>query len=97
MTAPNTHTITYLRHRKNRHYLEVDGRKVRVTESVFPRYEIDYDTDNPVSFVYDGIHTLYRDSEREWDERANTYFYPYASPDDVALVNKINAAILQTK
>lgn len=36
MTAPDTHTITYLRYRKNRHYLEVDGHKVRVTETHVP-------------------------------------------------------------
>lgn len=75
----------------------MDGHKVRVTESMFPRYEIDYDTDTPVAFIHDGINILYRESEREWDERANTYFYPYARLDDVALVGKINAAISQPK
>lgn len=75
----------------------MDGHKVRVTESMFPRYEIDYDTNTPVAFIHDGINILYRESERERNERANANFYPYARPDDVVLVDKINAAISQPK
>ena len=93
MPAPDA----YLRNRKNRHYSEANSHTVRVTESMFPLYEIDHDNNTPVPFIHNGIITLYRTSERERNERANANFYPYARPDDVVLVDKINAAISQPK
>ena len=87
--------IVWKSRRENRHYLEVDGHPLRVTFGHYTEYEFDYDTPDRLSFTHNGLHSLYRDSDREWNEKQNNYFYPSATNEEVALINQINAVLNQ--
>lgn len=91
----NNPNIVWKSKRKNSHYLDVDGHPLRVTFGQFTEYEFDYTKTNRLLFTHDGLHSLYRDSDREWNEQQDTYFYPLATDEEVALINKINAVLNQ--
>lgn len=92
-----TVSVKYLRKRGERYYFDVDGVPARVTNGYMTQLELNYNGngDGYVSLIDNGLGTVYRDSDREWDDKADTYFYPFADEREVtiwnAVINELNA------
>ena len=98
MTAARAYgqSIVYKRRRKdacNRaetHYLLVDDREVRVRLGALIYVEFDYNSKEPgPAFTTDYAGAIYRYSDREWCYKRGTYFYPFATYEEVELFNAI--------
>lgn len=90
MTAP-TPTVEWHRRRtingKETHYLTIDGQPAKLTLEPIPMLRLNYKAPTgkrgPVlAHGYDGY--FYNHSERQWDEKAGTHFYPYADKEHAA-------------
>ena len=91
-------TIEYKRRRRSRdeenHYLLVDGRDVKVTLTKYGIIYVQFDYKAKADeigpeFCTDAVGTIYRYSDREWVEKAGTFFYPYATEEESERFNAI--------
>lgn len=93
MTTATATSILIAHKRGKYQYLTIDGTPARITNS-WPYITLEVDYKNPKSEHYKSIllapdRYIYRDDLREWDETADTYFYPYAEEDDADLFNTV--------
>lgn len=95
-----TNTTQWLRKRKvngtNVHYLTHDARKVKVTFDWIVTLTIGYDKPSTMlELVADNIGRVYNSTNREWNDKTGTYFYPEATPEEVKIWNDVITACNQ--
>lgn len=89
-----TQEIVYKRKRGARYYLEVDGTPVRVTAKGLITVEFNYGKRTlragyGPTFTTDYMGKIYCDSDREWSDQAETWFYPWATREEADLFNRL--------
>lgn len=98
--AGTANTTQWLRKRKvnstNTHYLTHNGHKVKVTFDWLVTVTIGYDHPATMNeLVADNIGRVYNSTNREWDDKTGTYFYPEATPEEVKIWNDVITACNQ--